>query len=244
MTRNNVPVLTNNCFSLDGLTRCDTLLETIVEQIIGDIDNSATAVMLRSSGTLIADPCSSKRIGDTLYIPVSSPQFVRSLDFFESKTPFSGVAEAENGSMKVKANATSKVLTISGYALKEGIAAKQTLFYLTQPVNNDLKMPNFTTDKVLVNGQLATFKVTDEGCSAQKTSLVTLQVYPNPTTDFIAVNYTVGVKGQLSLTDAIGRQMMVKQTDGSGQVTLDLSEFAVGVYALKLNGSVQKLVKN
>jgi hypothetical protein len=247
MTRQNVPSLINNCFNLDGLTRCDTLPEAIVEIKIGDLDNSASTV-LRSSGTLIADVCQGKRRGDSLLIPVVTPQYATSFDVFtEEKTPFSGIQSAESGTMNVKANDNSNGLNLSGYStVSGGIAAKQPLFYLTLPYKEGGELPRFQTDKALINGQPAIFKVSDEGCKgAQKAAVQSLQVHPNPTTDIVEVNFTIGVKGQLSLIDVMGRNLQTWETDGSGQVVLDLSAFAAGVYALRLSdGSLQKIVKH
>jgi hypothetical protein len=58
------------------------------------------------------------------------------------------------------------------------------------------------------------------------------------------VDYPVGLKGQLSLVDAIGRQIANWQTDGGGNMMVDLSDIAQGVYILKLSdGTFQKVVK-
>lgn len=245
MTRQNVPVIGDDCSKLDTLMRCDTFKVDIVEIRIGDLDGTMS-VVLRSSGVLEIG-CDKIVRNDTMFLAVTTPQYATSFDVFVSgKTPFIGIYEAENGVMKVKANVTNKVCNVSGYSSKGGgIAPKQILFYVAIPFTGDSTIPQFATDRALLNGQPATFKVVNSGCSTPKKLIVnTLRVYPNPTADLITVSYSVGFKGQLSLTDAIGRQIAAWKTDGTGNMSVDLTEFAPGVYVLKLSdGTFQKAVK-
>ena len=247
MTRLNIPTLNENCFKLDNLARCDTSNEIVVDIRIGDLDGSTTTVMLRNSGILIANVCDRKISGDTVFIPVTTPQYATSFDVFvDGQTPFTGIKEAENGIMQLKSNATNKSFNISGYSsVNGGIAAKQPLFYLTMRYTGDSMMTQFNTNQVLLNGQTATFKMVNEGCvNTEKITNKPLRVYPNPTSDLLTVDYPVGLKGQLSLVDAIGRQIANWQTDGGGNMMVDLSDIAQGVYILKLSdGTFQKVVK-
>lgn len=246
MTRLNVPVIGNDCSKLDTLIRCDTSRNEIVEIRIGDLDGTMAAIF-RSSGVLEIGWCNKIIRNDTMYLPVTTPLNATSFDIFiKGKTPFTGIQEAENGVIKVKSNTTDEVFNVSGYSsVSGGIAAKQTIIYIAKPFTGDSMLPKFVTDRALLNGQPATLKIVNEGCStANKLTVNALRVYPNPTADLITVDYTVGFKGQLFLTDAIGRQITAWKTDGSGTMSLDLSEFATGMYVLKLSdGTFQKVVK-
>ncbi|WP_127845204.1 T9SS type A sorting domain-containing protein [Psychroflexus aestuariivivens] len=75
---------------------------------------------------------------------------------------------------------------------------------------------------------------------------VNLEIYPNPTQDFITIN--AQSLTQISLFDLTGKQVFSKKTDSINEFRLDLIDKVSGVYLLKietLNGesSVRKIIK-
>ncbi len=69
--------------------------------------------------------------------------------------------------------------------------------------------------------------------SVENTNKINVEVYPNPVSDFLYVNFKNDNQAQLSLFDLSGREVMVKALGMKNQI--DLSNFSNGLYLLNLS---------
>jgi hypothetical protein len=80
--------------------------------------------------------------------------------------------------------------------------------------------------------------------SAKPNRSLLLNVYPNPANDYIRIVWDDNNKaGQtLNVTDMYGR-VLFNKTDFSGRTTVDISQYAAGVYTVQLMSGKEVLVK-
>lgn len=88
-----------------------------------------------------------------------------------------------------------------------------TLYYRLKMI--DLSQREITSQTRVVKDQL---------------TIKSIEVFPNPTTDFIRVNSKVSGLGQLSIYDGLGRLVLSQEI--SGRANLDVSALANGLYTL------------
>lgn len=119
----------------------------------------------------------------------------------------------------------------------------------------------FDANSVAVGSYDLTLTVTDSaGCSAIDTVVVQVEqctgveefansqmtAYPNPTNDFVTIQFSTPTNDPESLTlfDAAGRVVLSQQiSSGQNQVQLDLSQQARGIYFLRYGSEQIKLIK-
>ena len=118
-------------------------------------------------------------------------------------------------------------------------------------VNTATALVYFRTDNdKTASGFEITWDATPPGISENDLNLNQLSVFPNPSSDAVNVNFTVdGTENiQISLLDVLGKTVYsTPQTEIMGQYSekIDISNFAKGIYLLKINttkGSITKKV--
>jgi len=81
---------------------------------------------------------------------------------------------------------------------------------------------------------LSPFAVKDGGTAGiAKTNLVSVNVYPNPTSNFITIESAISTNSLVSITDMLGREV-IKTNLNNNQI--DVSSLKTGVYIIKING--------
>ena len=106
--------------------------------------------------------------------------------------------------------------------------------------------PAFTLIGVLANGTVVIFSAPT---GLNESNIVSYNLFPNPTTDRVQLNFTENTKQALMLTvtNAIGQEVMNTMIpEGSAQYNFSTSELAKGMYFIRIGnekGSVsQKLI--
>jgi ligand-binding sensor domain-containing protein len=69
-------------------------------------------------------------------------------------------------------------------------------------------------------------------------------VYPNPTNQFLNISTQDGVFGEITIFDEIGRIVLVKNSDKSERITIDISSLPNGAYSIKIGSKFAKFIKN
>jgi hypothetical protein len=82
------------------------------------------------------------------------------------------------------------------------------------------------------------------GIGETATAAAAFQVNPNPTNGVVELGFARGLKGTVTVLDLQGKVLREVATDGHRGLRLDLSSLPAGVYLVKFNDTVKRLVKN
>ena len=100
------------------------------------------------------------------------------------------------------------------------------------------------------DGMMGSFIVKDTSAVAGLTpalSIPDMQLFPNPTNDYINIRYQAGSPWQVSLYDLSG-MLLLQQETTKQDLTLDLSEWASGFYLVRLQSAsaifTKKIIRN
>lgn len=125
------------------------------------------------------------------------------------------------GELHVKI-ATGDELELNDFVAKSGA---QTFF---------LNVTNLTSEG------LSNWLENPTGLGLKKTENVQFELFPNPTVDLL--NIVVGdAQANIYISNMEGK--VVFRTQGTGNVKVDTSNFAAGLYAVSVNGATQSFVK-
>jgi hypothetical protein len=147
--------------------------------------------------------------------------------------------------ISVNIDATTRSCAISAFTTNaNGILTNPTapIAYLT--VKTNCPFPNdFGTVKSYLNGQNVGSEITSYcRTPTNELSKEAVNVFPNPTTGLITVQHEGISIAKILIFNAIGQ--IVKTVEPTANETqLDLSEWAKGVYFVKVNDKMFKVVK-
>ena len=115
------------------------------------------------------------------------------------------------------------------YEYHDGAPLAGVSFYLITEVNNDGTSHSSESRRVYTD----------------VLHLENLIVYPNPTSGLLHIEGPIEDFQPLQVLNSLGEQIAVKTIDHkAGELTLDLSKVATGIYFLKGRGSPVKIIKN
>lgn len=77
----------------------------------------------------------------------------------------------------------------------------------------------------------------------ENVQLSALRVYPNPSEQFITVEFGESFSGVIELYDALGRKVKEQQIEAGEKVQIDISDLSRGVYHLQIEGRNFEIVK-
>ena len=235
--------------------------ETYKGIVVGDVDGDY-ATMLSNNGTLNKLAKSDDKIildltkaivnGTTVDVPVSivSSSPVTSLDFYtninEAKLTANNVVKVSSDKdMEVYShfNANDKVLRLTSNSLNKFEKNTAIMYVRFDIANGDITSADFNSFEGALNAK----RVTVEIKTSESSFTNVVGIHPNPTTGI--VNVVASEDGTLQLLDITGKSVLL-QTNviANENQTFDFSEFANGVYILKVsNGksvTVKKVVLN
>ncbi len=91
-------------------------------------------------------------------------------------------------------------------------------------------------------GMMGQFKVIDFDASVSEQNTNSFTIYPNPVTNTLILR-NIGGNGQVQILDITGKIILEQKVIGQ-ETTLDLSQFANGVYSIRMGENVKKFIKN
>ena len=104
--------------------------------------------------------------------------------------------------------------------------------------------PYLPSGNIIASDQLNGLYVFDLAVSTPNIDKVVVEVYPNPTHDFLTIKVPVELSGRsvASILDMSGRQIM-QDIELMGDVQIDVSGLASGVYAVRIENGEMSVVK-
>jgi len=91
-----------------------------------------------------------------------------------------------------------------------------------------------------------TYKQVEVGISEPKTELFDIKVFPNPTTGKLTIEWTSGQVDEwtsIEVFDVFGRKLIEQKAEGRRQKEIDITEFSLGVYFVKITTEKGVIVK-
>jgi len=71
-----------------------------------------------------------------------------------------------------------------------------------------------------------------------------IQIYPNPTTGQLIINNEQLTIKNVEIYDVVGKKLVSQFTFHDSHIEIDISHLANGLYFLKIDGKVFKVIKN
>ncbi len=70
-----------------------------------------------------------------------------------------------------------------------------------------------------------------------------LQIYPNPVSDMMTINFGIAADRTVELYDMMG-QLVLRSQSGAAAMRLDVASLPSGMYILRCNGAIARIIKN
>jgi Secretion system C-terminal sorting domain len=250
ISRNHIPRI-DTLFRPQQEITCDTLPLDVISILLGDCDGNFKDYMTdrkgKLSGVVTYDAWHKVAIGgDTFRIPVYANDLLQGFDCKIENYPASvqilAVSNAANTNNTANIDVANRKCFISGYATNAtGIAANAPICYLT--VKGNCLIDNYLGAVTsFVNGQTASSNVVICSTGTGDINLSNVQLYPNPTTGLIMVEHQGISLSNILIFNAIGR--LIQRVEATAEQTqLNLNEYANGIYFVKVQDKVFKVVK-
>jgi Secretion system C-terminal sorting domain len=256
ISRNRVPMI-DSIFQPDAayLQRCDTTSMDIASILLGDADGNynlfGSPILGKLSTRITIDGRNATRNADTFRIPVYGDDRMTGLDFkienYTSNLEIVSVTKA-NPNVEVVANIDNitKNCYISAYSTEPtGLVANAPLIYITVKTNCPFSN-RFGIVKSYLNGQQSGTDITSDPCTPTNETKElfenNIQIFPNPTSGLITVQHENLTPKTIQVFNILGRLISEVQA-GNGSTMVDLSDFAKGVYLIKVDNYTQRVVK-
>lgn len=155
---------------------------------------------------------------------------------------------------KTASNSVSTIGTITGDELLatawslfsfaiDKAEATQLIFTPTTPTDGDTRL---WIDDLTITGQVPELTITDTTTRVNCTKNTTLSIYPNPVTDFVAIDNYSGVINRISICNLEG-QIKIEVQNISNNQPININSLSKGIYLMRVetssNVSVLKFVK-
>jgi hypothetical protein len=236
------------------MQRCDTTSMDIVSILLGDADanylldpNAGAKGKLLTNITI--DGKNATKLGlDTFRIPVYADSTMGGLDLkienYSNNLQILSVVKGHSSvELLASISAVNKTCYISAYSTaQDGTSANTPLCYI-----NVVTMCPFSNYFGQVTGYLDGKKsgtnLTDR-CNVANEDLPInkFQIFPNPTNSSITVQHEEITPKTIQVFNILGRLMQEVQA-GNGSTMVDLTDFAKGVYLIKVDNYTQRVVK-
>lgn len=73
-------------------------------------------------------------------------------------------------------------------------------------------------------------------------STTNFEIYPNPVNNLLNISSSVNINS-VSITNIVGQTMFINKYNNTNKLVLDMSKFEKGVYFVKVNNSINKILK-
>jgi hypothetical protein len=252
----------DSVFQLDNtlLGYCDTASMDVVMILLGDPTGDYAPKGMPQYGkqlvsTMTFDMCDTiyAARGNYKYITVYSDQYLVGGDWAieNSSLPIVGIEACDKSVLDILANKVGQNWYITGSSyLKNGIAPHTPLFVLKLPaqavVNTETQIGNVTSywNASVANNE---FKWNSGNCIRLPVGETEIQnpivLYPNPTTNFITIKHLDKMPEKIQVYNALGQLVIPFIEPQQQQTPLDLTLFADGVYFVKVDHQMFKVVK-
>lgn len=140
---------------------------------------------------------------------------------FEVERSLDGQTFIKIGSVKSNGNASY----VSNYELKDVLKVSGKYYYRLKMVDQD---GTFAYSPIRA--------INAEGA-------VTMNIYPNPASDYIVINTANGANDKLNIQIFNLSGQIIKQVNGNGNSVISLSTITPGSYVVKVNGQSMRLIK-
>ena len=125
----------------------------------------------------------------------------------------------------------------------DGIFSAALPYYSTgQAVKYYIRAQNNNSMRLSPERAEYEFYIYDPNASVMDAESISYNVYPNPSKDIINITSTSSLSLYCVVYNLSGQKLMEKQSAGSS-TSLDLSAFDSGMYILKINDQIKKIVK-
>jgi hypothetical protein len=265
--RDNVPNVpdTVSLFTVDTTTACPSYADASFDAVLlGDLTSTwdpasalGTNVRVTSNGTMNFDV---SKLGNNEYVIAVSYDYadVKSavdfrMDYDQSKLKVLDVV-AEQAA--VDANLImewndfgSEKLYVTSYTM-DGVESTDVLYSIHVKTTQAIDVSDLGTILPMINGEIVNTNITIPGVSSVDSYELAgyFEVYPNPTSGIINIEYALESEGNvdLTLTNVLGQTVFATSLGNMSKLTtktLDLRGFEKGVYNIKLSGQNGEVMK-
>jgi hypothetical protein len=250
ISRNHIPKI-DTLFRPQQNITCDTSTLDIVSILLGDCDGNfkdfVTDKKGKLSGIVTYDALHKMAIGgDTFRMPVYTSDLMQGFDCKIENYPAGieilSVTNGASTNYTANIDAANRKCFISGYATNAiGIAANTPICYLT--IKGNCLTDNYLgTVTSFMNGQTANSKVVICSTGTGEPILSNIQLYPNPTTGRVKIDHSGISVSNILIFNAIGQ--LVQRVEATAEQTqLNLNEYGNGIYFVKVQDRLFKIVK-
>ncbi|MCI5055978.1 MAG: T9SS type A sorting domain-containing protein [Flavobacteriales bacterium] len=260
----NVPD-TVSLFTIDSTATCPNYGNVAFDAVLlGDLTSSwdptsslGTGVRVSSAGTMNFDV---RKIGANEYMMDVSYDYADSksaidfrLDYNESKITILDVqteqAASDAGLIMEWNDFGAEKLYLTSYTLK-AVDTKNVLYSVHFKANGNLNVSDLGSILPMINGEIVNASVTVPTVSGIDSYELAgyFELYPNPTTGIVNIEYALDHEGTVDLTisNVLGQTVFTTSLGNMSRLTtktLDLSGFEKGVYNIKLSSENGEIVK-
>jgi Secretion system C-terminal sorting domain len=271
-TSNRVPAI-DSIFKLNSVyrSRCDTGQADMVSILLGDVNGDYTihgnparlgknpadgnATLGKQLGKLDSivtfENCKAIYLGDlTWKIPVKANMMVSGLDLqLKNRNALLQILSVTRGTTSDISYNIDSVgnCFISAYATQgAGIQAETPICYVT--VKGSVLTPTATqlgTIQAFINGLNAVSVLPCQSITNPvdpELPINPVQIFPNPTNSSITIQHADIAPKSIQVFNTLGR-LMSEVEAGKGSTMVDLTDFAKGVYFIKVDNYTQRVVK-
>jgi len=178
---------------------------------------------------------SSERYGDTVEFSTYNEHKISGKVTFVGGAPLAGVVVSctpfASATTNIQGEYTVTVCTFSNVSLMPSLEG-----YSFSP-------PSILCSNVTTNLEGKDFFATNVGI-VEANNICPIQIYPNPTTNQLQItNYELRENTVIEIYDVVGKKLVSQFTFHNSHIEIDISHLAAGLYFLKVDGKVFKVIK-